>query len=83
MIGSEEHFMGDFDETALSWLNEDEKFKAKKSITGFSDVSDIYCGEKEKRKRSKFPYFGWNTMPDDQGNVLEESEEAKTEASTK
>ena len=47
--GSEVHFMGDFDEVALSWINEEEgKFQSKKSITGFSDVSDIYISKEEK-----------------------------------
>lgn len=70
--GSDIHFMSDFDEVALSWINEEEgKFQSKKSITGFSDVSDIYMGKEEKQKRMKAPYLGGNSMPDDQGHSLE------------
>lgn len=70
--GSDVHFMSDFDELALSWINEEEgKFQSKKSLTGFSDVSDIYEGKEIKSKRLRANYQGGNSMPDDQGHALE------------
>lgn len=82
MPGSEMHHMSDFD-GQISNMNPDMSFMNDKSLgdIGLSEVSGIGPQRQDSNKgKTRLPYFGANTMPEDQGAGEREKPEAKPRA---